>query len=189
MKSAPYDVGAVANFMIGRSLRRDQPISYRRLQNLVYISYGIYFAVPGTPTKKLFRDPVEAWKWGPVVPALYHEFKRFGPSPIHKWSMDYDYKEGRFLDPIVSDDDQRALIALDFTWHRYLREPDSMLRHLILQPGTPWDITRRRSRGRRVISDKLIRHHYWELYNGIFRRPLRRLRQREKRTGPRQAVQ
>ena len=32
--------------------------------------------------KPLFSDPIEAWQYGPVEPAVYHTFKKYGSSPI-----------------------------------------------------------------------------------------------------------
>ncbi|WP_414603485.1 Panacea domain-containing protein [Streptococcus equi] len=32
----------------------------------------------------MFQDKIEKWKFGPVVPKVYHEYKRFGASTITK---------------------------------------------------------------------------------------------------------
>ena len=55
---SPYLVGAVANFMIGRSLKQGPPITHLQLQKLVYISYGFYIA---QTSDKLFQERIEAW--------------------------------------------------------------------------------------------------------------------------------
>lgn len=159
-KKAPYEVGAVANFMIGRSLRERRHMTHLKLQKLVYISYGIYCAVN---SNRLFGERIEAWSYGPVVPELYHEFKRFGPSPIRKWSSNFDYKTGKFHIPVVSDNDNAALEALAFTWNYYAWLPSHTLVELTHAEGTPWQITL--ERGERIIEDTLIRDHYWELLN------------------------
>lgn len=164
----PYPVGAVANYMIGRALRGPHSISYRKLEQLIYLSAAAYYAVPGNGTK-LFREQFEAWPWGPVVPAVYHEFKRYGPAPIRRWSTDYDYRGGDFTTHYVSDDDQRALFALEFTWKRYASEPIDYLRHLTLEHPAPWIRVWRARRGARpTIPDKFIRQHAGVLFHDIF---------------------
>lgn len=47
---------------------------------LAYISHGYTLAIrDGEP---LFHDRIEAWKYGPVIPNLYHALKEFGDKPI-----------------------------------------------------------------------------------------------------------
>lgn len=47
-------------------------VSNLKLQKLVYYCQGFYLALHGEP---LFEEPIVAWQHGPVVEALYHEFK------------------------------------------------------------------------------------------------------------------
>lgn len=155
---APYKVGAIANFMIGRAMRDGVRLTHVQLQKLVYISHGIHLAITG---KKLFGERIEAWHFGPVVPALYHEFKRFGRSPIRKWSVDFDLESGTFETPIVSDSDELALGALNFTWKRYGRTRPFELVKITHKDGTPWEQTR--ALGESEIDDSLIERHYEEL--------------------------
>lgn len=55
-------------------------ISHLKLQKLCYYSQGFHLALyDGTP---LFSEEIEAWQHGPVVPALYHEYKQFEAAPI-----------------------------------------------------------------------------------------------------------
>lgn len=59
-----------------------EAISNLKLQKLCYYAQGFYLALnDGIP---LFKDGIEAWAHGPVIPQLYHIFKgyRDGPIPI-----------------------------------------------------------------------------------------------------------
>lgn len=47
-------------------------ISNLKLQKLAYYAQGFHCAIHNKP---LFAEPIEAWTHGPVVPALYHEYK------------------------------------------------------------------------------------------------------------------
>lgn len=62
-------------------------ISNLKLQKLVYYSQGFHLALYGEP---LFREEIEAWMHGPVVPELYHSFKEYGSGPIPK-PVDVDF--------------------------------------------------------------------------------------------------
>lgn len=54
-------------------------ISNLKLQKLVYYAQGFHLAIADEP---LFIDTIEAWAHGPVVPALYHEYKEYGAGVI-----------------------------------------------------------------------------------------------------------
>ena len=153
--TAPYKVGAVANFIIGRARQTGVQLTHIKLQKLVYISYGIYLAIT---EKKLFVERIEAWPFGPVVPSLYHEFKRFGASPIRKWSRDFDYTTGTFETPLVSDSDETAVVALNCTWSVYGEMPAFDLVKSTHNEGTPWH--QARAADQSTIEDSVIKHHY-----------------------------
>lgn len=61
-------------------------ISNLKLQKLVYYAQGFYSAIFGKP---LFDKNISAWAHGPVVPDLYHEYKKYGSNPI-PISSDFD---------------------------------------------------------------------------------------------------
>ena len=55
-------------------------LSNLKLQKLLYFAQGEHLArFDGRP---LFRDRIDAWQHGPVVKAVYHEFKGFGTGDI-----------------------------------------------------------------------------------------------------------
>lgn len=50
-----------------------------KLQKILYFAQAYFLSKVGRP---LFADPIEAWGYGPVVPTIYHHYKRKGSSPI-----------------------------------------------------------------------------------------------------------
>jgi len=56
-------------------------VSNLKLQKLIYYAQGYNLAVTGKP---LFKDKIKAWQHGPVIPALYHKYKKYGSDPIPK---------------------------------------------------------------------------------------------------------
>ena len=51
-----------------------------KLQKLLYFTQGISFCMND---EEFFENDLEAWVHGPVVPEVYHQYKRFGYSPIN----------------------------------------------------------------------------------------------------------
>ena len=54
-------------------------ISNLKLQKLAYYAQGFALAIMDRP---LFAEGIEAWDHGPVVPDLYHTYKKYGASVI-----------------------------------------------------------------------------------------------------------
>lgn len=78
-------------------------LSNLKLQKLVYYAQGFSLALLGKP---LFPEPIEAWTHGPVVPALYHEYKKYGagaiPSPTVLDVTKYDMETRELLDEVYA---------------------------------------------------------------------------------------
>lgn len=76
-------------------------ISNMKLQKLVYYAQGYHLALYDEP---LFEDRIEAWLYGPVVPNLYREYKKYGSAPIpNPEDMDFSKfndEEREFLDEV-----------------------------------------------------------------------------------------
>lgn len=51
-----------------------EKLTHLKLQKLVYYAQGFHLALYDTP---LFPEPIEAWAHGPVVPELYHLYKKY----------------------------------------------------------------------------------------------------------------
>ena len=73
------DARTVANSLLNFANAEQIPIDPMKMQKLVYLAHGWHLAFTGEP---LITQPVEAWKYGPVISDLYSEFKEFGASPI-----------------------------------------------------------------------------------------------------------
>ncbi|HAS27968.1 MAG TPA: hypothetical protein DCR59_02070 [Dehalococcoidia bacterium] len=73
----------VANYFL--SLSGDESsgdyISNMKLQKLVYYAQGLHLAMYDKP---LFDDVIEAWTYGPVIHALYNNYKGNGDKAIPK---------------------------------------------------------------------------------------------------------
>ena len=79
---------AIANYFLDKSI----DLTPMKIIKLVYIAHGWHLAITDKP---LIEDYVQAWEFGPVIPDLYHEFKKYGNTPIKTYAKgDYgDYPE------------------------------------------------------------------------------------------------
>lgn len=76
-----YPVAAVANALIEIAADRGMYLSNLKLQKLVYFAHGWYLALHNTP---LINEPVQSWRYGPVIPELYNELRHYGSAPVTK---------------------------------------------------------------------------------------------------------
>ncbi len=79
-------------------------ISNLKLQKILYFAQAAHLALYSK--KPLFEDEICAWKLGPVVESIYHQFKSANNNPIAKpTSNDYqkiDQEKIAFLDNVWS---------------------------------------------------------------------------------------
>lgn len=62
-------------------------ISNLKLQKLLYYAQGFSLAIFD---KSLFPETIEAWTHGPVVPEVYHEYKKYGDRGIpYQYDIDF----------------------------------------------------------------------------------------------------
>ena len=54
-------------------------ITNLKLQKLLYYAQGFHLAMFGKP---LFKEAIERWTYGPVVPEVYHNYKTCGSGPV-----------------------------------------------------------------------------------------------------------
>lgn len=71
----------VANYFIHLANETGSYISNLKLQKLVYYAQAWHLAIYGIP---LFEEDFEAWVHGPVIPALYRQYREFSWKPILK---------------------------------------------------------------------------------------------------------
>ncbi len=82
MSKPPYDPRAVANLLLDLAAKDHDgpiPISNLALQKLLYFAHAHFLIRTETP---LVQGYFEAWKYGPVHPAVYQAFKSEGDRPI-----------------------------------------------------------------------------------------------------------
>lgn len=163
---SPYTPQHVANFFLEKSEESGIPLTQLKLIKLVYIAYGWYLALTGRP---LFDEAVQAWKHGPVIPSLYHEFKSFGRRPISERATCLDYESFEFSTPSIPDTDVETIQILNMVWNAYKKYSASALVRKTHEEGTPWALSYKEGEYEVEIPQALIKDHFKKKINDYIR--------------------
>lgn len=119
-----------------------------KLVKLVYIAHGWHLGLTGEP---LLTEPIQAWKYGPVLESIYHTFKVYGNSPI---PISAQVQWAALRDPA------RIAPFLDRVWEAYGKYTGGQLSTITHQPDTPWSKVYKEGHAGLIIPDEVIREHY-----------------------------
>lgn len=139
----------VANFFIALASERAEAglgdaMTNLRLQKILYFAQGWCLARNGKP---LFDEPIEAWPYGPVVPAAYDRYRDYGrgilTAQMPSMSV-FTTEEIELLTDAFSELDRYSTSALVSMTHKV---------------NTPWN-NARESGKRNTISNEEIRQYF-----------------------------
>lgn len=100
-----YNVSAddIAKYFLYRGEKDEDLFTNLKLQKIVYYAQGIHLALFGN---LIFKEDIEAWNYGPVIPELYSKYKKFGSNGIPSNStfdpQSLNAKLRKFLDEIYT---------------------------------------------------------------------------------------
>jgi uncharacterized phage-associated protein len=147
----------VANFFLRKAEEEEKEITQLKLLKLVYIAYGWTAALLD---KKLFDEPILAWKHGPVVASVYHEFKHFGSKPISEMGVSLDLDSSELTTPLIPQEEKNIIIVLDIVWGVYKKFSAWSLRNKTHEENTPWSETYQLDCSDLAIDHNLIKEHF-----------------------------
>ncbi|MGB4056774.1 MAG: type II toxin-antitoxin system antitoxin SocA domain-containing protein [Alphaproteobacteria bacterium] len=157
----------VANFFLEKSKKDGIPVTPLKLIKLIFLAYG--WAL-GAENIKLFDEKIEAWKYGPVIPSIYHEFKHFGGDPIVDFSSQrYDpFDDKDAYAPQIPKKDTTILDVLDLVWDLYKDKSATALMRLTHEKDAPWDkVWSKHKFENHEISTESIRGYYKDLMDKL----------------------
>lgn len=155
-RKVPYTPQHIANYFIDCAKRDGRSLDPLKLIKLVYIAYGWVLALTST---RLFEERIEAWKHGPVIPSIYHEFKHHRYSAIEEKAGDFDMESGAYVTPEIPASDATTRMILEKVWAAYGGFTGWALRNKTHEPGTPWTVTFDGTMSK-PIPDALIAPHF-----------------------------
>jgi uncharacterized phage-associated protein len=145
---------AAANTILDAAEERGLALDPMKLQKLVYMTNGYYSALAD---KAWVKEAFEAWKYGPVIPSLYHKFKSFGSEPIKTGTRINTYDSCNVAaDPVLKR-------VLNFVLDKYGAKSGIYLSDLTHKVGSPWDETRNPSCSSEEISFDSIQRYFKNL--------------------------
>lgn len=168
-----YKSKQVFNYIFDKAQSEGIPLTPMKALKLVYFAHAWTLGFSGKP---LLTEPVQAWKYGAVVPSLYHDLKLYGSGNIKheiiRNQQDYiltlfaeDYA-GIPNDQMISYDDlpKDETDIIDSVWNAYKGLSAAQLSNIMHQPGTPWSKVYGDGQCKRgsIIPNQLIEAHYKE---------------------------
>ena len=145
-----YDAREVANWFIRRSVedKEQGPKTQLQLLKLVYFAHAWMLGMHGRP---LSKQAVEAWKYGPVVPDVYHALKAWKREKVTKQIAGYECGE---------DFDDQATDILEQAYDLYGPLYGYQLSDITHRPDSPWFVTRTTKFPSSEISNDLIQDFF-----------------------------
>ncbi len=135
-EESPYLPAHIANYFLWLAKEDDiKDMTTMKLIKLVYFGYAWYYALF---EKKLFSEKIEAWRYGPVIPSIYHEFKRALSKPIDFFSINLSLETGETTYPIIDKKDEDIIQLLNAVWIVYKDKNGRELSEITHENGSPW---------------------------------------------------
>jgi len=148
-----YQTIAVANAFIEKAQAGQLPdLTPMKLQKLVFYAQSWHLKIYSEP---LVDDFFSKWPYGPVIPSLYHEVKRYGSNPITNLIGNLDWKRESMaiVTPTIPASDTKTRALIDKITEVYGPLRGTQLSYLTHLPGTAWSLTEKEGA---VISNDLM---------------------------------
>ncbi|MGV6840618.1 MAG: Panacea domain-containing protein [Planktomarina sp.] len=143
------DARVVSNRFVELAKAEGNTLTPMQVLKLVYIAHGYSLGVRGTP---LIHNQIEAWKYGPVIPDLYHDIKHWRDQPVQA-----------VVATGLADIDNDDAELIGAVYENYRKFSGIKLSSLTHQKNTPWDKVYRANEIHTPIPNDLIEDHYREL--------------------------
>ena len=141
---------AVAQTFLDLAKKDGKSLSNMQLQKLVFFAHGVYLAAFDVP---LIYEDIKAWSFGPVIPELYEELRKFGRYPV-----DTELAPHTRTDVLKNG---AEILAINAVWKAYKQHSAGQLSKISHLPGTPWDQVWNKNDDRyQTIPAQLIKEYY-----------------------------
>lgn len=121
----------LCNNVLMRAHKEKIQVTPMKLQKLLYYICVMYVKETGSfPILERF----EVWKYGPVIPSVYTEFKPFGSAPIDGFALNAKGKA------MIIDEDVNPVIkkCINYIWNKYKHYSGIELAEKTHQKGSGW---------------------------------------------------
>ena len=151
---------AIANYFIDLS---SKGLTLMQLLKLSYIAHGFKLALLDEP---LADEYAEAWRFGPVFPSIYHEFKYEKPGLIKDKAKRADMQKN-ILKYVSSEFNANEETIMKLTYKKYGALSGWQLSAITHAPDTPWHKAWKEGQHIRgySIKNEEIKKHYKDMIN------------------------
>ncbi|OLF37597.1 MULTISPECIES: Panacea domain-containing protein [unclassified Psychrobacter] len=126
-----YSAIAIANAFIEQANNgKTNNLTPMKLQKLMFFTQSWYLKSSNIP---LFDGNFERWQYGPVLPEIYHEFKKFGAKNINEFGSDMWSERQK-----VNSSDHQVIDFLEKIIDIYGNYSGTELSWMTHQPETAW---------------------------------------------------
>lgn len=134
-KAKAYDARAVANLILDLAEHDGRPLTQVELLKILYFAHGWYLATKNRP---LVSQPIEAWKYGPVVNVVREAFKDFRDRPITARAEKLVLETGEYqrVEPDLLEDDVDFVASV---FRHYKQFGAWELSDFTHEKDSPWD--------------------------------------------------
>ena len=144
--AGPHDPCHIANYFIGYGNENNRPFTPLVIQKLLFFSHGWTLGFYNRP---LLNSSFEAWRYGPVMPVIYHNLSYYRADPVAKEILahekDFDWQERDILKQVAE---------------KYGVFNGMELSSMTHVEGGPWHQVWSKHRLPLVIPDKLIQEYF-----------------------------
>lgn len=161
---------SIANYFVELAKGDGKEIQPLKLMKLSYIAHGYILAILDKSALDPRFDKVEAWKFGPVIPSVYHSFKFYGNKNIEEPTFifkgeNFENDSPEIEIPRLNGESEKEIC--EFVWRNYEKYSGSDLVTMLHRDGTPWSIVYKE--GKNIeIPDELTKSYYKLLVKELF---------------------
>lgn len=144
-----HSAAAVANAFLRLARDEGKNLTNMQVQKLVFIAHGVHLGAYNSP---LVHEHPLAWTFGPVIPSLYDQLRKYGSNHV---TEDVDAGSDVVVDGTEADD------AIKATWEAYKNYSGGQLMRMSHVKHSPWDIVWNSPSGKfALIPDHIIKDYY-----------------------------
>lgn len=127
-----YSASSIAHMFVNTGIENKLPITQMKLQKMLYFAQGLHLACHDR--SPLIEENFQAWKYGPVIPQIYYQYKFYGSDPIQDFEM-FDFFNSHFKSEKLNDE---AIKTVQTTWE-FTKNIDAIrLSNWTHNDGSPW---------------------------------------------------
>lgn len=146
-----HDARSVANELIRRAHDAGRDITPMQVLKLAYYCHAWMLGLYHRP---LLEQPIEAWRYGPIVPELYRSLRRYGGEPVRR---PIDLESAGVTERPYDPSEVNIINQVSEKYGPVSGNDLSAMAHAI---GTPWHQVWSKHRRDVVIPDPIIEDYY-----------------------------